>query len=198
MFMLSGRLIMPSLILAVLSFSVIAKQEEPSHRELPNFHQINDHLYRGGQPKKGGLKKLSQLGIKTIINLRGASEDTLAEESEAKRLGMLYYNIPMSSIDLPTNEQISKVMEIIEVAELAGNAPIFIHCRRGSDRTGVIIAIYRILCDCWTPERALDEAKRFGMGWMQFRKRNYIKDFFEERFQRCYDPSPNPIQPSSN
>ncbi len=195
MYMLSGRLITPSLILTLLSLSVVAKQQEPPYRELPNFHQVKEHLYRGGQPKKGGLKKLAELGIKTIINLRGDSEDTLAEESEAKRLGFLYYNIPMSSIGRPTDEQISKVIEIIDLSE---NAPVFIHCRRGSDRTGVIIAIYRMMRDCWTAERALDEAKRYGMGWVQFRKRDYIKNSFEERLRRCYNNYSTPIQPSSN
>jgi tyrosine-protein phosphatase SIW14 len=207
MLMLSGRSITTALILALISLSVYAQQQGPPYRELPNFHQVNDHLYRGGQPKKGGLKKLADLGIKTIINLRGDSEDTLAEEAEAKRLGFLYYNIPMSSIGRPTDEQISKVIEIIDLARLArlarlaglaGNAPVFIHCRRGSDRTGVIIAIYRMMRDCWTAERALQEAKRYGMGWIQFRKRDYIKDFFEERFRWCHNVYPTPIQLSSN
>jgi hypothetical protein len=66
------------------------------------------------------------------------------------------------------------------------------------NRTGVIIAIYRMMRDCWTAKRALQEAKRYGMGWIQFRKRDYIKDFFEERFRRCYNAFPTPIQPSSN
>ena len=64
--------------MAVLSL-VIAAQENREYPELPNFHQVNENLYRGAQPHSGGLKKLSELGIKTVINLRGASDDTRKE-----------------------------------------------------------------------------------------------------------------------
>ncbi|MCI0662385.1 MAG: tyrosine-protein phosphatase, partial [Acidobacteria bacterium] len=114
----------------------------------------------------------------TIVNLRGESDDTKAEESEAKRLGMRFFNVPMSSAGRPTEEQVKRIFEIIESSE---NAPVFIHCRRGSDRTGVIVAIFRIKYDGWNDNQALDEAKRYGMGFIQFAKRDYIKDYFTEK-----------------
>jgi tyrosine-protein phosphatase SIW14 len=166
------------LILALFSFFAIAQQPEASHKELPNFHRVNENLYRGGQPKTGGLKKLSELGIKTIINLRGESDDTRAEGREAVKLGMRYFSIPMSAAGRPTAEQVKRVIEIIEEKE---KAPVFVHCRRGSDRTGAIIAIYRIEKDGWTAERAIEEANRHGLGFIQFKKRDYIKDYFEQR-----------------
>jgi uncharacterized protein (TIGR01244 family) len=173
-----GRSMALVLILALFSFLVIAQQPESSHKELPNFHRINENLYRGGQPKTGGLKKLADLGIKTIINLRGESDETLAEGREAKSLGMEYLNVPMSTAGRPTDEQVRRVFEILEEKE---KTPVFVHCRRGSDRTGAIIAIYRIKRDGWTAERAIEEANRYGLGFIQFRKRDYIKDYFEQR-----------------
>jgi uncharacterized protein (TIGR01244 family) len=170
--------IRPVLLLALLSFAAIAQQAEPRYQDLPNFHQVNEHLYRGGQPEDGGLRKLAELGVKTVINLRGASKQTQTEEAEARTLGMQYFNIPMSSAGRPREEQVSRVLEIIETLK---NAPVFVHCRRGSDRTGAIVAIYRIKRDGWTAERALVEAKQYGMGLVQFRKRDYIKDYFEQR-----------------
>jgi uncharacterized protein (TIGR01244 family) len=173
-----GRSMALILMLALFSLLVIAQQPESSHKELPNFHIVNENLYRGGQPKTGGLEKLSELGMKTIINLRGDSDETRAEGREALRLGMRYFNIPMSSAGRPTDEQVKRVIEIIEEKE---KAPVFVHCRRGSDRTGAIIAIYRIEKDGWTAERAIEEANRYGLGFIQFRKRDFIKDYFKQR-----------------
>ena len=168
------------LLLALFSFLTTAQQPETKYEELPNFHRVSDHLYRGGQPKTGGLKKLSELGVKTIINLRGESDDTRAEEKEAASLGMQFFNIPMSSSGRPSEEQVRRVFEIIEEKEKA-NATVFVHCRRGSDRTGAIIAVFRIKHDGWTADRAIDEANRYGLGFIQFRKRDYINDYFKQR-----------------
>jgi uncharacterized protein (TIGR01244 family) len=163
--------------MAVLSL-VIAAQENRPTSELPNFHQVNEILYRGGQPHSGGLKKLSELGIKTVINLRGASEDTRKEQAEAEASGMRYFNIPMSALGRPTDEQVERALSLIDARE---NWPVFVHCQRGADRTGVVIAVYRILRDQWTAEKAIDEAKRFGLAGVQFRKKDYISDYFKRR-----------------
>jgi protein tyrosine/serine phosphatase len=167
-------------LLALLSFVANAQQPEENQKELPNFHRVGEHIYRGGQPKDGGLKKLSELGIRTIINLRGESDDTRAEGIEAKSLGMEYFNIPMSSAGRPTDDQVRRVLEIIEGKEKE-NAPVFVHCRRGSDRTGAIIAVFRIKHDGWTADRAIEEANRYGLGFIQFRKRDFIHDYFKQR-----------------
>jgi protein tyrosine/serine phosphatase len=155
-----------------------AQQAEPRYEELPNFHRVDEQLYRGGQPKKGGLKILATLGIKTIVNLRGESDDTREEEAEAVGLGMRYINIPMSSAGRPSDEQVNRALGIVDETK---DGPVFIHCRRGSDRTGAVIAIYRIVHDGWTAKQAIDEANRYGMGFIQFKKRDYIKDYYEKQ-----------------
>ena len=163
--------------MAVLSLAVVA-QEDRSFEKLSNFHQVNENLYRGAQPPRGGLKKLFELGIKTVINLRGASEDTRKEQAEAEASGMRYFNIPMSSLGRPTDEQVERALAIIDARE---NWPVFVHCQRGADRTGVIIAVYRISHEQWTDEQAIAEAKRFGLAGVQFRKKNYISDYYKRR-----------------
>lgn len=156
--------------LVIIGWTQIYKQP---NTDLPNFHKVNEHLYRGGQPGKGGMKKLADLGVKTIINIRGESSDTRAEGVEAKSLSMDYYNIPVARIERPSNEHVKQIMSIIGKHE---NGPVFIHCQRGADRTGVIIAAYRIKHDGWSAKQAINEANNFGMGWIQFPKRNYIQD----------------------
>ena len=83
-----------------------------------------------------------------------------------------------SSLGRPTDEQVERALAVIDARE---NWPVFVHCQRGADRTGVIIAVYRILRDKWTAEQAIDEAKRFGMAGLQFRKKDYISDYYKRR-----------------
>jgi len=86
---------------AVLCFaSVGAAQSEPQYEELPNFHQVNEQLYRGAQPKRGGIQRLAQLGIKTIVNLRSHDERSRAEEQEALAAGLRYFNVPVEKSSL--------------------------------------------------------------------------------------------------
>jgi uncharacterized protein (TIGR01244 family) len=160
----------------VVTASAIAAQETQQFRELPNFHQVNERLYRGGQPQRGGLKKLSELGIKTVVNLRGEGEDVDEDRAEAEALGLRYFSVPMPAFGRPTDEQVNRVLALMDDLE---NWPVFVHCRRGSDRTGTIIAVYRILCEQWTEDQAIAEAKRFGLAFLQFRKKDYISDFYE-------------------
>lgn len=163
--------------MALLSM-VIAAQENRSYDKLPNFHQVNENLYRGAQPQRGGLKKLSELGIKTVINLRGASQETRNEQAEAEASGIRYFNILMPGLGRPADEQVERALAIIDARE---NWPVFVHCKRGADRTGVVIAVYRISREQWTEEQAIAEAKRFGMALIQFRKRDYISDYYKQR-----------------
>jgi uncharacterized protein (TIGR01244 family) len=169
-------------------------QEAPRYAELPNFHKVSDKLYRGAQPRTGGVKKLAEVGIKTIINLRGADETTRAEEAEAKAAGLSYFNIPMPGLSRPTNEQVARVLAIIDAEE---NGPVFIHCKRGSDRTGTIVALYRISHDDWTAEQAVMEAKRHGMSWMEFGMKDYVSDYYRDR-NAARKSSPEKVSRSAN
>jgi len=146
------------------------------YSELPNFHQVNVQLYRGAQPLAGGLQTLKEIGIKTIINLRHDAAQTRAEGDEALRLGLRYYSVPMPDLRLPRDEIIQQVFEIITAAE---NHPVFVHCHHGNDRTGTIIACYRISHDGWTATKARKEAEKIGMSWAQLRMKRYIDKFYQ-------------------
>jgi protein tyrosine/serine phosphatase len=154
-----------------------AQSVETQSQELPNFHQVNAELYRGGQPRVGGLKKLSALGVKTIIDLRGEDERKADEEREAKSLGMRFFNLPLSPGGRPSRDQIARALALIDAPE---NQPVFVHCRKGADRTGVVIAAYRIAHDHWTAQEAQREADQYGMGWWQRGKKDFISDYYRD------------------
>jgi tyrosine-protein phosphatase SIW14 len=163
-----------AVLLATLALATPA-QVAPRYAELPNFHQVNQQLYRGGQPKVGGLRKLKDLGVKTIVNLRGEDRHTRAESEEAHALGLGYYSIALPGFSRPKDEEVGRVLDIINAPE---NQPIFIHCHHGKDRTGTIIACYRISHDGWSAEQAKDEALRYGLGWVEVGMRRYIDKYY--------------------
>jgi len=148
---------------------------EPRYSELPNFHQVNEHLYRGAQPGKGGMKKLAELGMRTVVNLRGEADLSRKEQTDAAAQGLRYFSIPMPGLSRPTDQQVTQVMKIIDAPE---NWPVFIHCQHGSDRTGTIVACYHISHDGWTVDRSITEARGYGMSWVEFGMRNYIGDYY--------------------
>lgn len=155
-----------------------------SREELPNFQRVNGHLYRGGQPRRGGIRTLAQLGIKTIINLRSEGGRMRREEAEARSLGMRYFSVPMRWYGRPSNERIERVLALINRPE---NWPVFVHCRRGADRTGTVVAVYRLARDRWTPQEAQREADRFGMRRWRFGMRAFIKDFCRRRTEGAFE-----------
>lgn len=168
------RLITATFFSGLLACAALAQTEEVRLKEVPNFHQVNQGLYRGAQPKEGGIQLLAARGIKTILNLRAADERARAEEIEARAAGLRYFNIPMEGLDRPTDEQIERALKIINDT---ANQPVFVHCKHGADRTGTVIAIYRMTHDGWSTEEALREAKRYGLSMFQFGMKDYIKDY---------------------
>jgi protein tyrosine phosphatase (PTP) superfamily phosphohydrolase (DUF442 family) len=161
--------------LILLTATAGAAQNVADYKELPNFQVVSESLYRGGQPKSGGFRRLAELGIKTVVNLRAADNNARKDQALAEATGLRFFNVPLPGHARPTDEQVGRVLSVINAPE---NYPVFIYCRRGSDRTGTITAIYRISHDGWTSTEALSEANRRGMFPTQFEMKDYIRDFY--------------------
>ena len=147
-------------------------------KDLPNLYRVNENLYRGGQPTEAGIRQLKAMGIRTVIDLRDDDERAEREEGWVRAAGMRFVNIPLSNLLGPKDAKIETVLAQIEKK---GNEPVFIHCKRGSDRTGTAIAVYRISHDGWTGKQANEEARKFGFGWWQVFMRDYINDYYRDR-----------------
>jgi len=168
-----------SAVALALTFScaaVVAAQDAPQYEELPNFHQVNAHLYRGAQPRPEGFRRLAALGVKTVVNLRAADKNSRAEEAAARAAGLEYFNVPLPAYARPSDEQVEHALALIDAPE---NRPVFLHCKHGEDRTGMVVAAYRISREGWARERAEEEAEQRGMSRTQFEMTDYIADYYE-------------------
>lgn len=168
------------LLLLLLAAPAVPAQDnsvgsEPRTRALPNFHHVNERLYRGGQPREGGLRELAALGVNTVINLRDDDARAAAEDTEARAAGLRYFNIPLGRLGRPTDEQVERALALINAPE---NGVVFVHCAKGQDRTGTIVAVYRLTHDHWTAVRATDEAEHYGMKFWQRGMKDYIHDYY--------------------
>jgi len=145
----------------------------PPVEGIANFDEVSPHLYRGAQPNRVGLQHLHKLGIRTVINLRATNDTWMAEGDEARAQGMNYCNVPMSGFGRPKMETVLTVLSIIEKSP----SPVFVHCQYGCDRTGTIIACYRVKHEGWKSSKALNEARIYGMYWWKFGMKSFVSDF---------------------
>ncbi len=122
---------------------------------LDNFHQVDTRLYRGAQPTATGMLNLRKMGIRTVVNLR--TSDTDAEMVRASDLE--YYRVPMLPW-LPRESHVVAWLRI--VVEQQKRGAVFIHCRQGADRTGMMVAVYRVVVNGWSKEDALREMTQGG------------------------------------
>lgn len=126
---------------------------------VPNAGKISEALLRGAQPSAQGLVELKKLGVTTIVDLRGNRGPVGKERSQAEALGLRFIDIPVSGSSPPANAQVA---EFLKLFQQDGTQKIFVHCYFGSDRTGVMVAAYRMAQQNWSADQALQEMYSFG------------------------------------
>jgi len=143
---------------------------------IPNIGRVNDHLYRGAQPRLQGLAELKKFGITTVVDLRSEDPGKIAwERQQAESLGMRFVHIPVSGWSPPTDEH---VMQFLSLFHNDPKEKIFVHCRFGDDRTGVFVATYRMALEKWPAEQALNEMYFFGFnGFWHPSMKTFISEF---------------------
>jgi tyrosine-protein phosphatase SIW14 len=159
-----------ALLLSVLAFGAAMGAESPQASEpaaarhstgkhlaadgLPNFGEVTPRLYRGGQPTPAGFDKLARMGVTVIVDFGRSSRD----EKQTRKLGMEYVTIPWHC-PFPKDEAFAKFLKLVKANP---DKKIFAHCRLGDDRTGMMIAAYRMAIQGWSAAEAMNEMKRFG------------------------------------
>jgi protein tyrosine phosphatase (PTP) superfamily phosphohydrolase (DUF442 family) len=124
---------------------------------LPNFYKVSENLYRGAQPDANGFEKLKEMGIRTIINLRTFHSDN--DKISDANIG--YEQIRMQA----WRTEYKDIVKFLKIVTDSNKTPVFVHCRHGADRTGLVCAVYRAAIEGWSKEDAIDEMIYGGYGF---------------------------------
>ena len=176
------------------SLTVIASED------IPNFIALeNGNIFRGGRPTEVGIKKLKKLSNKTIINLQGRdkeddlygvfaswlqpgeSDEAINEERlKTKSLKMEFVSAPISSFEPFSKKDDLLIDGVLAFMNDPKNQPIFVHCEHGKDRTGLVIALYRIKYEKWEIEDAYQEWIENGHGLLLLLADSLDQYFFKK------------------
>lgn|GEM_PF-1081420 len=127
---------------------------------VPNFGEVTPTLYRGAQPSDKGFKSLAQMGIDVIVDFRGLNLNQEKREAAANNMKLILLSWDCRS---PSDKIAADFLQILK--ENPGKK-IFVHCYGGIDRTGAMIAVYRMANEGWTEPEAMNEMHAFGYAFM--------------------------------
>jgi protein-tyrosine phosphatase len=163
--------------------------ERLSVRGVENAGKISDSLYRGAQPRGAGYEELKKLGISIVVDLRNSKpvkreggESETREQVKVEAAGMRYVEIPTSAFFGPTEGQVATFLQLLHDNQ---SQKVFVHCYFGDDRTGTMVATYRIAMDRWTSDEAYNEMRAY-----HFHKHLILMGHFVKLFPADFALSP--------
>ena len=121
-----------------------------------NLHQMTPTLYRSALPDAKAVALLQSLQIGTVVNFLPESDDTWLPPGNITRVQQPYRTNHVDDAD------IIAALRAIRAAEAEG--PVLMHCKHGSDRTGLIAAMYRVVIQGWSKDEAISEMTQGGFG----------------------------------
>jgi protein tyrosine phosphatase (PTP) superfamily phosphohydrolase (DUF442 family) len=187
---LSSLLVFLALFFSLL-FSTAALAQESEHdapltASISNFEAVTPGLWRGGEPDEKGLENLAQSGVSTIIDLRMWSGAADKESKSANKLGLKYVRIPMTYWG-PSRESVRQFFATVAANK---DGVTFVHCHQGADRTGTLVALYRVLVQKWEYPRVYKEMRAHHFKPWLFT----LKDKIETTASAAYVPEKNLIE----
>lgn len=130
---------------------------------IENFLAVEPGIWRGGQPQSEDWSHIKQLGITFVLKL---DTDVEGSDEAASGVGLQVIKMPIDWMEQilgePPHDFLSKTTAIIQTCALPlPDGGIYVHCKHGQDRTGLIIGAYRVACG-WTKQRAYEEMITLG------------------------------------
>ncbi len=160
-FIISLAILAPATTLGQDSTSSSVTERPPKRKlivkqGIGNFGEVTPELYRGAQPNLVGYRELAKMGVDIVVDLRLTGKDE--ESRQLRKLGMQFVSIPWHCY-FPKDKYFARFLTLLR--ENRGKK-IFVHCRYGDDRTGMMIAAYRMVAEGWTPKEARKEMEQYG------------------------------------
>lgn len=133
-----------------------AKWAAPVSVDSPgNCYRVSDELYRAEQPEPKQLDDLKKLGVRTLLSLR----EYHADDAAFGRAGLTLARHPMAAGSVAPADLVIALRHIRNSPK-----PVLVHCWHGSDRTGFVVAGYRMAEQGWSAEEAIAELRDGGFG----------------------------------
>ena len=122
---------------------------------------VSPGIYSGRKPERpADFDQLEARGVRTVLSLEWLPWDILPERRHTQKRGMAYCNVPILASPLAPREK--RVKAALLILRDPARRPIFIHCYAGEDRNALIVGLYRIYYEGWTPEAAWEAMRRSG------------------------------------
>ena len=144
-----------------------------SSMPIERFAWVDSTLARGSRPDREGIAALSRRGFRTIIDFTG-NDDV---EREARAAGLGYVPLPMTAHLWSSPPGEDQVRVFFEAALDPARQPVYIHCKRGVDRTGMMAALYRIEVQGWSNSAAIEEMQLLGYHDWYRDLIHYVRDY---------------------
>jgi protein tyrosine phosphatase (PTP) superfamily phosphohydrolase (DUF442 family) len=124
--------------------------------QLPNLQRVDDGLWRSALPRHPDASMLHALGIHTVVNLRPQSDPPwfAGADIATRQIGIDTWDIDEA-----------QVLQVLHIAIDPAQRPVLIHCTHGADRTGLMVAAYRMVVQGWSEADAEREMIRGGYGY---------------------------------
>jgi protein tyrosine/serine phosphatase len=144
-----------------------------------NLHKISDEMYRANQPSPEHIAQYaSELGLKTIINVRGESPKGyyLLEREACAKHGIALVDFQMFSREIPPPETVLAAKHLFDSIAY----PALMHCKSGADRAGIMSVLYMHFRQGLSIERALEQ---LSFKYLHIRHgKTGVLDFFFETY----------------
>ena len=173
---------------ALILLTTFALAERPEKWAQPvagtsvkNLNRVTPQLYRSAQPDAAGMRELEKLGVRTVIDLRDLNDD----KDEARGTKLRLHRVKMDTWHIEDED----IVRVLAMLRRKGDGPFLVHCHHGSDRTGVVCAVFRIVEQGWSREEAIRELKDGGFGfhkaWANIPR--YLAKVDVEKIRRAVD-----------
>ena len=146
-----------------------------------NFFPVAPGVWRSNHPTHRRLKKYADMGIRTVITLRGPDPQSyhLFEEESCRALGLELVVVRLWARHAVKREYILDVLAALRAAE----RPMVFHCKSGADRAGFVAAMYQMVFEGKPVQEARKQLglKYIHLKWTKTGVQDYILDVYEAR-----------------
>ncbi|MDR2869092.1 MAG: tyrosine-protein phosphatase [Deferribacteraceae bacterium] len=136
------------IVFLIFNFTCYADEIDIAYSGVDNIYHVAPGIYRSGQPSAKDMARLEALGLRSVLNLREWHTD----DDEAEDTALKLYHVQMSAGSIDDDEIVRALRAVKDAPK-----PLLIHCWHGSDRTGAVVAMYRIIFEEWDKEVAIQE-----------------------------------------